>query len=136
MTARFQVVSLPKRAADDRSGDGGQAPNVTAARPRRRFTWRFLAANNRSLAAASGSFPDAASCLASIHELKVGLESAECEYIRDDNGLWTWVVRVDREVVASTHRYPRQLRARMTCESFCQLASEPAATQNVQVVYR
>lgn len=136
MSARFQVISLAKQYAGDQADGVKQEPADAAARPRRRFTWRFLAANNRSLAAASGSYPDAASCIASIHELKRGLKAAECEYIRDEKGLWTWVVRVDRAVVASTHRYPRQLRARMTCESFCELAIEPAATMNVQVVYR
>ncbi len=135
MTARFQVVSLPRRTVDDRV-DGAVPAPAADVRPRRRFTWRFLAANNRSLATVDGFFPDAASCIASIHELKRGLKSAECDYVRDENGLWTWVVHVDQAVVASTHRYPRQLRARMTCESFRLLASDPAATRNVQVVYR
>jgi len=133
MSARFQVVSVPRRR-DDGPVDGERAGSAPTSR--RRFTWRFLAANNRALAMADAWYPDAASCIASIHELKRGLKSADCEFLRDAKGLWTWRVRADSTVASSTHRYPRQLRARMTCESFFALADDPAAVANVSVVYR
>lgn len=129
MSARFQVLCLPRQQGADPN-----IPDVAAGR--RRFTWRFLAANNRSLAVAGASFPDATSCVAAIHDLKRGLKSARCELERDAKGHWTWSVRVDRAVVASAHSYPRQLRARMTCENFFELASDPAALADMKVVYR
>lgn len=123
MSARFQVLSLQQR-----DGEAG--------RGRRHFTWRFLAANNRSLAVADAWFPDATTCVEAIHDIKRGLKTAECEFVRDDKGHWTWCVRVDLLVVSSAHSYPRQLRARMTCESFFELASAPAALADMRVVYR
>lgn len=136
--ARFQVVSLPRTTAEVPSvkfDDDGVVVRVEPTR-RRRFTWRFLAANNRSLAMASTVYPDVSSCLAALYDLKRGLDTAQCEYLRDDKGMWRWVVRVGDSTAASSNGYPRQVRARLTCESFFHLAADPQALQNVQFVYR
>jgi hypothetical protein len=46
-------------------------------------------------------------------------------------------VRLGDEVVATAARsYPRQVRARLTCDAFLQLVAETAASTAVQVMYR
>lgn len=138
-TARFQVVSLPRPLPESRPMSVHDAKTRDAEPPLpppRRFTWRFLAANNRSLAIATEIFPDATSCIAALHELRRGLELAACEFSRDDAGLWRWTVRVDGNVAASSQSYRRQVRARITCDTFFALAGKAAALDNVQVVYR
>lgn len=140
--ARFQVVSLPRAVPDYRPATPRHAKRLAAEPPAparvqpRRFTWRFLAANNRSLATATEIFPDAASCIAAMEELKRGLADAACEFTRDESGLWRWTVRVDQTAAASSYSYRRQVRARITCDTFFALATDLSTSDNVQVVYR
>jgi hypothetical protein len=48
-----------------------------------------------------------------------------------------WRVRLGDEVVATAARsYPRQVRARLSCDAFLQLVAEAAAATAVQVMYR
>ena len=139
-TARFQVVSLPRPAAEpaERALVNGalRARRDPSPPPARRFVWRFLAANNRSLAQATTVYPDARSCFEAMNDMKQNLAEAVCELTRDEDGLWMWTVRLSTDVVASTHRYPRQVRARLTCDTFLALAATPDVFENVQVVYR
>lgn len=137
-TARFQVVSLPRSVPHSQPvlPEPSRARAAEALPAQRRFTWRFLAANNRSLATATDVFPDAASCIAAMQELRRGLATAVREFSRDDDGLWRWTVRLDGDVAASSNSYRRQVRARITCDTFFALAGDPSALDNVQVVYR
>lgn len=81
-------------------------------------------------------FPDATSCIAAMHELKRGLAAAACEFSRDDDGLWRWTVSIEGNPAAASHSYRRQVRARITCDTFFALAGDPTVLDNVQVVYR
>jgi hypothetical protein len=138
--ARFQVVSVARSARvplpREPEGEAGAWAEVPQARVRG-FTWRFMSANNRSLARSANTCPDVESCLAEIRTLQEGLSEAVGETSRNGNGQWVWRVRVADEVVATAARsYPRQVRARLTCTAFLQLVAETAATTPVQVMYR
>jgi hypothetical protein len=137
--ARFQVVSLARSARvptpREPTSDGSWA-DIPPPRTRG-FTWRFMSANNRSLARSAHACPDVESCLAAIRLLQDGLSEAVAETSRNGNGQWVWRVRVADEVVATAARsYPRQVRARLTCAAFLQLVAETAATTPVHVMYR
>jgi hypothetical protein len=139
--ARFQVVSVTRGSARvpllrEPNGDGG--PGLNPRHPRARgFTWRFMSANNRSLARSAQTSPDVETCLATIRLLQEGLSDAVAETSRNGNGQWVWRVRLGDEVVATAARsYPRQVRARLTCDSFLQLVAETAPSAAVQVMYR
>jgi hypothetical protein len=137
--ARFQVVSLARSARvptpREPTSDGSWA-DISSPRTRG-FTWRFMSANNRSLARSAHACPDVESCLAAIRLLQDGLSEAVAETSRNGNGQWVWRVRVADEVVATAARsYPRQVRARLTCAAFLQLVAETAATTPVHVMYR
>ena len=138
--ARFQVVSVARSAARvplPREPEGS-AGSANTPNPRvRGFTWRFMSANNRSLARSAYTSPDVESCLETIRLLQEGLSDAVAETSRNGNGQWVWRVRLGDEVVATAARsYPRQVRARLTCDSFLQLVAETAPTTAVQVMYR
>ena len=139
--ARFQVVSVARSAARvplprEPNGDAGSRANPHQPRARG-FTWRFMSANNRSLARSANTSPDVESCLATIRVLQEGLSEAVAETSRNGNGQWVWRVRLGDEVVATAARsYPRQVRARLTCDAFLQLVSETAPSTAVQVMYR
>ncbi len=138
--ARFQVVSVARsaRMSVPRESDDGAGSGPESLHPRvRGFTWRFMSANNRSLARSVHASPDVASCLATIRLLQEGLPDAVSETSRNGNGQWVWRVRMAGEVVATAARsYPRQVRARLTCDAFLQLVAETAASAPVQVMYR
>lgn len=134
--ARFQVVRAGRTAHVPASGEPGPDAGVTAPRTTG-FAWRFLSANNRSLARSVRTCPDVASCLAAIRLLQEGLPRAVGETARNGNGQWVWRVRLADEVVAATTRtYPRQVRARFMCDSFLELVAETVASTPVQVIYR
>lgn len=139
--ARFQVVSLARsdaRVPVPREADGGAGSWADIPHPRMRgFTWRFMSANNRSLARSAHTSPDIEACMATIRVLQDGLSEAVGETSRNGNGQWVWRVRLGDEVVATAARsYPRQVRARLTCDAFLQLVAETAASTAVQVMYR
>jgi hypothetical protein len=138
--ARFQVVSVARsarmpvpRESDDGAGSWADIPLPRA----RGFTWRFMSANNRSLARSAHTSPDVESCLEEIRVLQEGLPDAVGETSRNGHGQWVWRVRLADEVVATAARsYPRQVRARLTCNAFLQLVAETADSAPVQVMYR
>jgi uncharacterized protein YegP (UPF0339 family) len=134
--ARFQVVQAARyvHVPTPREPD----PEAVVAVPRATgFVWRFMSANNRSLARSAQICPDVESCLAAIRVLQQSLPQAVGETARNGNGKWVWRVRVAEEVVATAARtYQRQLRARLMCDSFLELAAGTAASNPVQVIYR
>jgi hypothetical protein len=137
--ARFQVVSLSRsaRGPTPREPTGSESWTDVPPLRTRGFTWRFMSANNRSLARSAHACPDVESCLAAIRVLQEGLPEAVAETSRNGNGQWVWRVRVADEVVATAARsYPRQVRARLTCTAFLQLVAETAPSTPVQVMYR
>jgi hypothetical protein len=96
-----------------------------------------MSANNRSLARSAHTSPDVESCLEEIRVLQKGLQEAVGETSRNGHGQWVWRVRLADEVVATAARsYPRQVRARLTCNAFLQLVADTAAETPVQVMYR
>jgi uncharacterized protein YegP (UPF0339 family) len=138
--ARFQVVSLARgvlvpapREPETRPGSWGEL-----VQPREReFTWRFMSANNRSLARSAQPSPTVEACLAGIRALQQGLPRVVTETLRNGHGQWVWRVRLDGEIVATAARsYPRQIRAQLTCEVFLQLVAQTAGSASVQVVHR
>jgi uncharacterized protein YegP (UPF0339 family) len=138
--ARFQVVSLPRgvlvpapREPEARSGSGAEFPQ-----PREReFTWRFMSANNRSLARSAHPSPTVEGCLASIRALQQGLPRVVAETLRNGHGQWVWRVRLDGEIIATAARsYPRQIRAQLTCQVFLQLVGQTTGLASVQVMHR
>ncbi|MBV8539992.1 MAG: hypothetical protein JO364_20380 [Pseudonocardiales bacterium] len=138
--ARFQVVSVARsahvpvlREPADGAGSWAETPH-----PRERgFTWRFMAANNRTIAKSAYTSPDVESCLEEIRILRQSLALAVGETPRDGHRQWVWRVRLADEVVATAVRgYPRQVRARMMCNAFLNLVAETAGTAPVRVMYR
>ena len=138
--ARFQVVSVARsaRVPVPRESDDGAGSWADIPLPRTRgFTWRFMSANNRSLAKSARTAPDVESCLATIRLLQESLPLAIAETSRNGHGQWVWRVRLADEVVATAARsYPRQVRARLTCNAFLQLVAETTDSAPVQVMYR
>ena len=92
--ARFQVVSVARSATRvplPREPDGSAGSWADIPLPRvRGFTWRFMSANNRSLARSAHTSPDVESCLATIRLLQEGLPDAVGETSRNGNGQWVW----------------------------------------------
>ena len=138
--ARFQVVSVARSAHGPLPGEpeAGTGSRTESPAPRSRgFTWRFMSANNRSLAKSATISPDVESCLAAIRTVQDGLPHAVGEISRNGLGQWVWRVRVGNEIVAIAARsYPRQVRARLTCDTFLLLVSETMRSAPVQVMYR
>jgi uncharacterized protein YegP (UPF0339 family) len=140
-TARFQVVSVARSARVPVPREPNTAAGSWAAElphPRARgFTWRFMSANNRSLARSTLIYPDAESCLAAIRLLRDRIPDAVGETFRNGQGQWVWRVRLGEEVVVTgTRSYPRQVRAQLTCSAFLQLVAGTAVSTPVQVMYR
>lgn len=134
--ARFQVVPAARYVHLPTPPESG--PNAGVAVPRATgFAWRFMSANNRSLARSAQTCPDVESCLAAIRILQEGLPRAVGETSRNGNGQWVWRVRLAGEVVATTTRtYQRHVRAQLMCDSFLELVAETARSAPVQVIYR
>lgn len=140
MAARFQVVSVP-RCAHAAVPGGAEAVAGSLAKsshpPERGFTWRFMSANNRSIAKSAHTSADVDSCLATIRTLQESLHLAVGETVRNRQRQWVWSVRLDGEIVATASRsYPRQVRARITCNGFLQLVAETSGSAPVRVMYR
>ncbi len=138
--ARFQVVSATRSvrvpAPREPDADGGsRAPLPLTREPG--FTWRFMSANNRSLAKSAQIAPDVDSCLETIRILRESLSQAVGETSRNGYGQWIWRIRLGDEVIVTAARsYPREIRARMTCDAFMLLVATTPGTAPVQVMYR
>ncbi|HKR48695.1 MAG TPA: hypothetical protein VJT72_03775 [Pseudonocardiaceae bacterium] len=138
--ARFQLVRAVRYAQAPTPGEPGSAglPAVSlVARRAPGFCWRFMSANNRSLARSAQTFADVESCLAAIRILQENLPRAVGETARNGNGQWVWRIRLADEIVATTTRtYQRQVRARLMCDLFLALVTETVGSDPVQVIYR
>ncbi|HJQ48859.1 MAG TPA: hypothetical protein VJ870_21400 [Amycolatopsis sp.] len=116
--ARFQMLTVSARQK-------GTADCVV---------WRFLSANNRSIAQPVKCFTNTESCLASLRELHAGLARATVAAVRGTRGLWTWRLQVGgNELAAATRTYERRIRAGQAGESFRNLAAE-IGVNGVQLV--
>ena len=138
--ARFQVVSVARslHVPAPREPDNGAASWAEVPQPRERgFTWRFMSANNRSLAKSARTSADLESCMATIRALQDGLQETVGEISRNGCGQWIWRIRLNDVVIATaTRSYPREIRARMTCDAFVKLVAETVDSAPVQVMYR
>lgn len=137
--ARFQVVSavwcllVPAPRGPAEAPGAWSEPAVTRARG---FSWRFMSANNRSLAKSAQIDPDVESCLEAIRALRERLPHIVAETSRNGHGQWIWRIRLDDDVVAIAARsYPREIRARMTADAFMLLVATTSAAP-VHVMYR
>ncbi len=138
---RFQVVRVSRSmyppAPREPGPDGGPQAAGLALPQAPGFAWRFMSANNRTLATSAQTCFDVESCLASIRILRADLPRAVGETTRNGNGQWVWRIRVADEVVATTTRtYQRPVRARLMCHSFLELVAETEPSAPVQVIYR
>lgn len=96
-----------------------------------------MSANNRSLAKSAQIAPDVDSCLETIRTLRENLSQAVGETSRNGYGQWIWRIRLDSEVIVTAARsYPREIRARMTCDAFMLLVATTPGSAPVQVMYR
>jgi uncharacterized protein YegP (UPF0339 family) len=87
--------------------------------------WRFLSANNRTVAQSPNCFATHAECLRFLRELRSKLLRAALLSIRDERGHWTWRLHEDGvDLAASSRAYPRRIRAHETAESFRLLAAK------------
>jgi len=134
MAARFQVLSVPvprcarvpvPGGSDAVAGSRAKIPHPLE----RGFTWRFMSANNRSIAKSVHTSADVEACLATIRTLQESLHLAVGETVRNRQRQWVWSVRLDGEIVATASRsYPRQVRARITCNAFLQLVAQTSGS--------
>ncbi len=86
-------------------------------------TWRFLSANNRSLAQAPAVFPTADACAKAVVELRDRLADSTASTARDTH-LWSWRIRVDgADLAVSSRRYHRRVQAQYACRSFLELVA-------------
>ncbi len=138
--ARFQVVSATRSVRVPVPGEPDADAGSRAQLPLTReqgFTWRFMSANNRSLAKSARIAPDVDSCLETIRTLRENLSQAVGETSRNGYGQWVWRIRLDDEVIVTAARsYPREIRARMTCDAFLLLVATTPDSAPVQVMYR
>ncbi|HEX6360852.1 hypothetical protein [Actinophytocola sp.] len=99
------------------------------------FTWRFLSANNRSMARSVPTFTDADACLAAIRDLRDRLPNAVGTTVRNGSGKWLWRISAEElDLATSGIRYERRLRARLACQAFVDLVAT-ASADAVQVVW-
>lgn len=117
--ARFQIVSV-----SDREHSGAVD-----------FAWRFLSANNRSMARSVPTYADADACLAAIDELRRRLPDAVGTTVRNGTGQWLWRIRTaELDLAVSSRRYQRRVRAKIACESFVDLVEGSVRADDVQIV--
>jgi hypothetical protein len=123
--ARFQMFTVsvaPKWEEQDE-------PRLDA------VAWRFLSANNRSIARSINDFPDSYACLLSLHELQLGLGTSDVATVRNRQGLWRWQLRVgERALAVSSRQYQRRIRAHDAGDCFRDLAANVDDVRNLQLV--
>ncbi|MEV8615872.1 hypothetical protein AB0383_49670 [Amycolatopsis sp. NPDC051373] len=121
---RFEMVSISVGGLNGRAhSDAGWA-----------VMWRFLSANNRSIAQSVNSFPDGDSCALAVQALKAGLKLAKVLTVRDEQGMWLWQLRLDgTSVGVSSRKYRRRLHAINSGSSFHQLAESSREINRTRV---
>lgn len=121
---RFELVHISPERLRGR-GYGNSTGSVV---------WRFLSANNRSLAQSATSFPDAAACADAVRVLRKWLAAAEVVTVRDTQGKWLWHVKIDGVAVGvSARSYQRRLHAVNSGNSFRELAEGSPAVSDARV---
>ncbi|MER6798862.1 hypothetical protein [Amycolatopsis mediterranei] len=99
-----------------------------------KVVWRFLSANNRSLAQSATSFPDAVSCADAVGVLRDRLALAEVITVRDTHGKWLWQLRIAGVAAGvSARSYQRRLHAVNSGNSFRELAEHSPAVSGARV---
>ena len=84
-------------------------------------SWRLLSNNNREIGRGLDSFADADSCHVAVKELQNSLDRLEPMIKRADAHRWIWVLADDgRAVIASAHRFDRQIRCTLGLAHFQQ----------------
>lgn len=132
--ARFQVLSALDRTPVPGTVSGG-IDAVGDGPPPGPVTWRFMSANNRSLARSARTFPDVDSCLAAVRALGGLLPTAACAILRDGPRHWVWRVRVAGvDEVVSSRRYERRVQAANSCMSFLDLVGGAECVDLCQLV--
>jgi hypothetical protein len=140
--ARFQVVTVVPRPGPPAMrrpirGTASGRRRFTDEVSTRLFTWHFLAANNRRLAAAAKTFAHIQECMESIRALQEALPRAVVNLVQESPGRWLWWLRIDgTEQAVSHHGYPLRVRAQLACDSFLALVPGTKAMGKVRVVYR
>ncbi|WP_236788886.1 hypothetical protein [Amycolatopsis sp. GM8] len=100
-----------------------------------RVDWRFLSANNRSIARSVHDFPDAYACLNSLTELIKGLDGANVVTVRNGQGMWHWQLRAGAVALAvSSRQYQRRIRAHAAGGGFLTLAKQVHDVTGLQLV--
>ena len=100
-----------------------------------RVRWRFLSANNRSIARSVHDFADAYGCLLSLRELIADLEAAHVVTIRTGQGLWNWQLRAGSAALAvSSRQYQRRIRAHKAGCGFQDLARKAGDVSDLRLV--
>ncbi|WP_329045865.1 hypothetical protein OG738_30100 [Amycolatopsis sp. NBC_01488] len=121
---RFELVHISPEQLRGR-GYTGSAGKVM---------WRFLSANNRSLAQSATSFPDAPSCADAVRALRGQLALAEVVTVRDTRGKWLWQLKIAGVAVGvSARSYQRRLHAVNSGNSFRDLAERSPAVSGARV---
>ncbi len=94
-------------------------------KPLKRVTWRLVAANNRSIARASGMFGSVTECAQDIAELSAQLDQAVASVSFQPGteastaSHWSWTVQLaDRPVAVSIHRYQRRIECERALRYF------------------
>ena len=76
------------------------------------MTWRLLATNNRDLARAPTSYPDADSCRAAVGWLQHNVTQLRIAIVRAGPSSWSWRILAGEAVVAVSSRdYQRRIQA-------------------------
>ncbi|WP_326837826.1 hypothetical protein VSH64_23595 [Amycolatopsis rhabdoformis] len=121
---RFEMVSISVAGLNGRAhSDSGWA-----------VMWRFLSANNRSIAQSVNCFPDGDSCALAVERLKAGLKAAQVLTVRDEQGMWLWQLRLGGESVGvSSRKYRRRLHAVNSGSSFHHLAESSGEINRTRV---
>lgn len=100
-----------------------------------RVVWRFLSANNRSIARSVRDFPDAYACLSSLKELISVVEAASVVTVRTGQGLWRWQLRSGSgELAVSSRQYQRRIRAHDAGRGFQELATKVDDVADLRLV--
>ncbi|WP_171064495.1 DUF1508 domain-containing protein [Actinomadura soli] len=71
--------------------------------------WRFLTGNHRIVAISPKGYPDAEETANAIRTVQACSPAAPIDFSSDRGGMWTWSMRVDGKIVAtSAHPYGRR----------------------------
>ncbi|MFF0148016.1 hypothetical protein ATK36_2030 [Amycolatopsis sulphurea] len=100
-----------------------------------RVLWRFLSANNRSIARSAEDFPDPGACMVSLKELIRVVDTASILTVRTGQGLWRWQLRAgSADLAVSGRQYQRRIRASDAGSAFQDLAGKVQDVADLRAV--